>query len=360
MKKLSVVFALFLFSCQNDPSVSPDLENLTLINVCGENSGETTLVSGDMDLGKVKMKMNQSRILNLDYSLLSPYLLKSVAYNISTKISEVPLSGDEPNVSAFKYSENDIEILADVITGNESYKGKLYVFAFAEIALRKPLPSGSLEATVTRTHTQSAQGYFQIAFNNAPNDFQGEFTGFCLQGDQNMDASKMHNVNLLSSNSTDLVLLNKIVDNAAGLNAVNWIINQDARKKWGNDADGADIQMAIWKLIERTGNPTGSLIAGFFDAAIVSKIVLDATTHGTKFKPQCGQKELIILHKGPIYSKDASGNYNSGNYSNPNFQVAGIVAEVTCDESSIKKAWGKGTIYPGSAENAQYFGYCLQ
>jgi hypothetical protein len=171
-----------------------------------------------------------------------------------------------------------------------------------------------------------------------------------------MDATQTHLVNLAPSQLALTGILDPILDEPGNVPKVNWILNQPLSQWKRADnaaATGADIQMAIWSLLERTGSPTGTRIQGKFDPTLVEKIVADANKYGKNFRPVCGQKYLIVLHKGALGGIDERGNYNKGAYGNPDFQVCGLVKTMECSYDD-RACWPQGKDFDSG--EGSYFG----
>ena len=361
----------FFWSCEDDDDNQPPAD-VFFINDCSERSGSTPLVlPGENEIGDIDVTFIPSSgfggIIEIDYDNDREDLLyKSIIYDIETSFKDIPQNNGIPNTAHFTFKQKNTSlgrVVLSVITGGiENFQGDLFIAALADFSEREDLPSDSVRTSILRTHNAGDPSYFKVTLAGA-GSFDGEYPAFCLQGDQNQNDAVDHNTLMIySSLSTNRATVKEVVDDANKIELINWIINQEP-SRWGPDADGADIQMAIWELIETTAvpGPSGARIQGVFDPAIVDRIVEDAEDEGVGFKPEhCGDKEFVILHKGPIddNKNPATGTFNVGAYSQPDYQVTGIVMEIRCKDIS-DKAWGFGIPFarqPGS----YYFNFCVE
>jgi hypothetical protein len=347
MKKLSLLSLVFyiLFGCSKTDEVSPvteeDYINKNAQGLLEETSQVDLILDGNK-VGDLSIALQRDSLF-IDYDLNPDIIVRDLKFHISTSKETLPNAEGRLSSESFRFTDSDLSMPIAKITGSASYKGPIFFTFFCKVShISNISESDIVQAKVISTHNIEDPSYFKI--NITSQQGTEEFQSYCLQGDQSMDTSFVHDVKRLSSLSKDASLLSSTIDLPENLDLVNWIVNQDP-SRWmrpdGNPSNGADRQMAIWKLIEKTGNPTGVNIAGKFDVSTVNKIVSDAKLNGNQFKPSCGDKVLYILHKGPIGSKNQNGTYNTGEYADPNYQVNGTVHSIECHGELIVWAFGK-------------------
>lgn len=351
---------LFASGCDGIEGIDPVPDYINQVPGEGcQTLAHTDLMAGSKKVGQLTVSIQNDTVL-VDYETDANVFVKEIRYHIATTLNDIPQEAGVPQPALFDFDEDVRKIVLSYITGVSNYKGTLYVAAFARVAYQDEPEKDLVKLDVTRTHKLTDVSYFKATLTYPETNFCCDFQGYCLQGDQKMDETKQHEVRMLSSFATNTTLLDSVVDKQENLDLVNWIVNQE-RSRWprknGEDANGADIQMAIWKLVEGTGNPTGTYITDKFDSVTVADIVHDALTKGQGFKPACGQKKITILHKGPIRKKSARNDYNTGNYANPFFQVMGIVEPVACSDNS-DECWAKGTSF-NDDQAGMFFALCL-
>ncbi len=335
--------------------LNADIINYNSDGPCG-TVASVDLLSGDKKVGSVTVSINEDTLQVVFFTEPGVYI-RYLRYHIGIRAEDFPQDGGNPDTKEFFYDEKTKKILLSALTGSSAFSGNIYIAAFARVAYGDIL-SETGEASIERTHKLGDPSYF-VTTLTVPDRLASEYYAYCLQGDQLMDVDTIHTINLVSSMSPDTSLLESVVDEPQNLDLVNWVLNQQ-RSTWirsdNEPATGADIQMAIWRLIESTGTPTGTYIQNKFDPALVNKIVEDARLKGDGFRAVCGQKELIVLHKGPVGELSDKGNYNTGLYANPNYQVSGIVKTITCSNDE-RDCWADGTPFPGNV--GTYFGFCI-
>lgn len=336
MKKLATftLVICILFGCSNNDDVIPAAEE----NYINENedgsiaeTSEVDLVLDGNSIGQVSIALQRDSVF-IDYVSNPDVIITEFKFHVSTSKENLPASEGKLTPSDFQFTENDLSMPIARITGSSTYKGSIFFAFFCKISFTTTdSESEIVKAKIKSTYSITDASYFKAFVSSEAYD--KEFLAYCLQGDQAMDTAYLHDVKRLSSLSKDKTLLASTVDAPDNLDLVNWTLNQDP-SRWkrsdGAQANGADRQMAIWKLVEKTGNPTGVNIAGKFDLPTVNKIVTDAKAEGNNYKPSCGDQVVFVLHKGPIGNINSGGTYNSGNYANPNYQITGIVNTIKC------------------------------
>jgi len=360
--------AVFMLTACETEVISPENEQPPfVINRC-EDSGISVLrsTSGNSNTRIVSIRLRiVGDTLRVDYEPEPGFYINNVSFHVATSPDDIP-QGPEAYRN-YLYKSVNSKILIPVLTGEQDFNGYLYMAAFANVGRYDFDPSDDIDCEVTRSNSLESNSYFihtlrSISSDVAPDTLIGQFPAFCLQGDQRMNVGTIHRVKRLSSYSIDQPKVNGVIDNARNMDLVNWLINQDPAR-WtrpdGRPANGADIQMAIWRLIETTGRPSGEYIQGLFEESIVNQIVSDAQREGQNFVPGCFEDELIILHKGVIPGiNPVDSSYNSGNYQNPNYQVSGYVQRIDCEE--VNKFFSQGTSFSSSSsDEAQYFAICI-
>lgn len=318
-------------------------------------SADIDLIVDDRAVGKIIVNLKRDSVL-VDYKLTDQMLaVSSLKFDIATEKQSLPTVEGKLAPEDFRFREHDLQLSMKEITGSSEYTGALFFSFYVELAqFSSPIEEQSVEATIKNTHTLSDKSYFRALI--ATGSSETEYSAYCLQGDQAMDTSVPHDVYRLISSSPDTEKLESVIDRPSHLDVVNWILNQPVDKwirKDGKPANGADRQMAIWKIIETTGNPTGVNIKGIFESEMVSTIVADALKYGQNYKPKCGEKIIVILHKGALGGKAADGTYNTGNYANPKYQVTGIVYSIDC-YGDVQTCWASGSPFTPSA-GGSYF-----
>lgn len=375
-------FAIFIVACNSDDEgVLPEP---FVINEC-KTVGINTITARNENGKEVKaltiqVTSDQDTLL-VEYLTEPGFYVNNLSYHLATDPRDIPRG-----TTAFRdytFKEAGRKIVISVLTQEPDFSGLLYMAAFANIGTY-PIDAGEeIECNVTRTNSLESQSYFSHSLTNFelnqvgldPNTDEpiydtitttpiGEFAAFCLQGDQAMNTGARHLVRRLSSYSIDRPKLDGVVDDEKNMDLVNWVINQDRTRWMRSDdlpANGADVQSAIWDLVETTGSPTGQYIDGLFDQSTVDRIVEDAKRFGNGFKPGCFQNELIILHKGIIQGfSEVDSTFNTGRYAEPfNYQVSGIVKRIDCD--NIQQVFSRGTQFAetDSIGAPQYFAVCV-
>lgn len=344
-------FALLLcllFGCIQNDTITPVTEE-DYINKNEDGSiaetSEVDLILDGNSVGRLSLALQRDSLF-ISYVLNPDIIVTGLKFHVSTSKENLPSADGKLDMVNFQFSKKDLSMPLSKITGSGKYKGPIFFVFFCKVSFTTPINEDEVaDAKIRSKHDITDASYFK-AFVSTDNS-EEEFLAYCLQGDQSMDTSYVHQVKRLCSLTKDKTLLSSTVDAPDNLDLVNWILNQDP-SKWvrsdGAPANGADRQMAIWKLIEKTGNPTGVNIAGQFDPATVNKIVNDAKANGNNFRPSCGDKVLYVLHKGPIGEINSKGTFNSGSYANPDYQVTGIVRTIQCHGSELY-VWAFGKKY---------------
>lgn len=368
--KLWPIVGIMFFSCEKDEITLSEVDNPYILNECKMEGINSIRVKNsnnqDEKVLEIKVRVNGDTLV-VDYVPQPGYYVNNLSYHIATNPNDIP-QGENAHQN-YIYKEAGRKIVISVIAKEVDFSGLLYMSAFANIGEYNFSPTDTIECAVTRADKVESKSYFIHSLKSFKTATQadtlmGQYEAFCLQGDQAMNVGAPHTVRRLSSYTADRPKLDGVIDNENNMELVNWIINQD-RIRWtradGNPANGADIQMAIWDLVETTGNPTGMHIEGLYDLNTVAKIVDDAKKSGRGFRPLCGQNELVILHKGVISGYSAvDSTFNTGSYRYPyNYQVSGIVQKIVCQ--AIKKVYSRGTQFNSSdpIEAPQYFAICV-
>jgi hypothetical protein len=354
---LSLILLIGFEGCIFDDilPLNAEIINMNSEGAC-DNVASVDLLTGDnKKVGSVTVSVNGDTLQVVFFTEPGVYI-RFLRYHIGFRSEDFPQEGGSPVVDNFFYDETTKKILLSALTGTSGFTGNIYIAAFARIAYGEVLAEEG-EVSIERTHRLGDPSYFLTTLSVS--DIEIDYYGYCLQGDQLMDVDTTHTINLESSLSPDTSLLESVIDESQNIDLVNWVLNQQ-RSIWtrsdGEAATGADIQMAIWRLIESTGTPTGTYIQNKFDPNLVEQIVEEARLKGDGYRPVCGQKELIVLHKGAVGELSDKGNYNTGLYADPNYQVSGIVKTITCSDDE-RDSWAKGTLFPGGV--GTFFGFCI-
>ncbi len=359
MKKiyLALLLLCLVCGCATNDEVSPENEeeyiNKDAAGSIVSESDVELQVDGN-DIGTLSIALLRDSLF-LTYSLDDDIIISDLKFHVAVSKESLPTVNGALDPESFSFTEKNFSMPLARVTGSSKYKGALFFSFFCKVFYVQSVSEDEeVSVKIERTHELEALSYFKA--NVSTEDTNEEFLAYCLQGDQSIDTSYVHEVKRLSSLSKNSSMLSATVDAPENLILVNWILNQDA-EKWtrtdGKPSNGADRQMAIWELIEKTGNPTGANISGKFDPATVEKIVADALANGSEFKPRCGSKILRVLHKGPIGAVNSKGTFNSGDYANPDYQVTGIVDAIECVEPE-HASWSSGEKYI-SGDMGTYF-----
>lgn len=316
--------------------------------------------SGAVEAGTVSLELIDEQ-LHVSYKLYDEYISNSTAgdsrddwgiseihFDFGKDLGAFPLTkSGNPQVGRFDFggrqvtfeptnTSSEIKFVVDNVSSDDELNNLKYWAAHAVVSLRDAVTAfnESLPDQVTFKMTDGPSSGDTSYWKNtvtSPDEtwLNGTFDGWCVDTGRTMSAGTTYKANVYSSLEDDLT---RIVDKSLNLDRVNWLLNNadllvgqslydeisfgtssNANSPdYVNGGEGvaidgtganlgvityADIQRAIWGLIDDTQSTSG--LSGW-SAARADEIADRAYVYGKDFAPECDDKVAVIFQ--PINS----------------------------------------------------------
>lgn len=306
-----------------------------------DESGTYTLWAGqNIDVGEV-IVTNAGDVITVEYLLdANGWRIEGTHLHADYDWKNIPQTKKgNPKVGHFQYKETfDPGVQSYAVTLDETYDDCFYIAAHADvvydplIAFEDALPA----AASLNVANWGPFSYFGSTITNG-GMLNGFYVGWCIDVGHFITPGTTYPVTIYSSYE-DISGISRI-DYPENFDKINYIINQGyVGQPSGCDGayNKADVQRAIWVLIDETPSGVGN--------CRVDEILAEANLYGEGFIPGCG--DLIAVIVAPV---------------NAAKQVSMIEVEfaawVDDCEGSGETAWAEGYDFPGNSW-AMYFGYC--
>ena len=314
----------------------------------------TDLVAGNpknglLDAGDV-LVWNDADYLYVKYVLAADWYLSETHLHVATSMADIPQKNGNPPPGKFDYKMThnfvqEYEYKIPLLTW--ACDEKLYIAAHGVVqtitgyvgdicALIGSLPE-TVDFYVTLPDNPSLPtAYFGITIIPDGGILTGTHPGWCIDTDNSIVPALTYTANVFPSDDCPdgytPMLPDGLVEHPENLDLVNWIINQNfvgQTSPCGGEYTYADIQKAIWELIDR-----------------IDEIIAAAQANGEGFTPGCDQKIAIILV--PIGPSNLLPT-----------QVIFLEFPMPCTPVEDETAWAAGLEFPGK-NWALYFIYTVQ
>lgn len=209
-------------------------------------------------------------------------------------IQSFSLANDHESVFSVKYDNIDVGGWTNVyVSANANVSATVSCKTDTAI-LNASVPTGPLYQDIVLTGSPAYFNMFLYDFAGNP-IYVGYYLGNCVDLDNPILEGYPYFPYAVSSYSSDTSLLKCLVDKPEHLDLVNYIINTDYKSKIG--ADGADVQAAIWTIID-DDNPVNGASGIFWKQSRVDYIINDAFAKGENYLPSCDGYFAVILDQG--------------------------------------------------------------
>ena len=368
MKKfLPLALILILFSCKkNEDDIIPPVKNPPNGSTIPINSGNcgatgyTDLIAGQHTvIGRVRVQTDGTT-LTVVYEINQPdWGITETHLSVKGVWTEIPQTKTgNPIPGQFEFKNNHNKVIGFPYFVDVSAFSQVSIAAHCKVVKLSGVNTNSIPGLVPGqtfqlnpqiTPTQSNISSF-VNINLSGNPVgSGSYDGFCVDHGTQLSSNLTYTVFTIDpfvANEDTLTCMG--IDRPENFDLVAYIINRYYNNAYSN-AQGEELQAAIWTLLEPAGPPpTSTLIS--WDQSVVNTILADAA-NGENFLPGlCDYRFLLLdLH----CSQAVSG------APHPHQTIIPIIAPQECNIAGEETAWGFGPQFPG-ANWGMYFNYCVR